>query len=174
MNGSIFFVHGTGVWESRRKSTKPDLRGTLKGTLDTIRQHIAASSLAGVSIDGPAWGEEIGPAWPDVQLALPKQSNTKAISADGIDQDDDSLWWEFLLTDPLAELRLAGLASPAISAMIPNADLAEIAIAEVVRGTALLDGELAAAGIDRRKIPMQPNGSLKARNLPRRRAQSAR
>jgi len=138
MDGSIFFVHGTGNWDGR----KPGVNAQLATTLDAIRRGLAKSKMSTITVDGPTWARDVAPDWPDISRVLPPALVTKAIG-DDVEPADDADYWELLLQDPLIELRLTGLGAVAESAPVIGGLLPAQTISDLTRGLALADADLA-------------------------------
>ena len=152
MDGSIFFVHGTGNWDGR----KPGVNAQLATTLDAIRRGLAKSKMSTITVDGPTWARDVAPDWPDISRVLPPALVTKAIG-DDVEPADDADYWELLLQDPLIELRLTGLGAVAESAPVIGGLLPAQTISDLTRGLALADADLANSGVDRAHLDAAAN-----------------
>jgi hypothetical protein len=110
VRGSLFFVHGTGIWDNR----KPGFDGELDHLTGRIQAAMNDSGLADVALHVPQWGRECGPQWPDVALVMSSAARTK--SAGGPPELDagatEVQMWELLAFDPVVERRLLALATP--------------------------------------------------------------
>ena len=97
MNGTLIFVHGTGVRQ----------RG-YDATMSAIREGCLRNGLDGVSIVGANWGAKFGVPVDAVDKTLPSEAVTRdAFDATRLtDADLDAAEWALLLDDPLFELRL--------------------------------------------------------------------
>lgn len=96
MQGSLMFVHGTGVREG------------LKNTLTQVRAGAAKwLDLAEDQVVGPEWGSQVGPKDLDMTSVLPPERTVRAISSDDAPTDTavDTPSWALLIEDPLLELR---------------------------------------------------------------------
>ncbi|MFJ3723482.1 hypothetical protein ACIPYQ_13045 [Streptomyces sp. NPDC090045] len=101
MQGSLMFVHGTGVREG------------LEHTLQQVRAGASKwLDLPSASVSGPAWGQEIGPADLDVTPILPPAARTRAaLEEEALDDSEvDVAAWGLLIDDPLIELRMLAAA----------------------------------------------------------------
>jgi hypothetical protein len=146
MDGSIFFVHGTGNWDGRR----PGINTQLATTLDAIRRGLARSKMSTITVDGPPWARDLAADWPDISQVLPQASATRTKRAIGENGEptDDADTWELLLQDPLIELRLVGLGAQAESAPRVGGLLPAQIVSELTRRLTLADADLANTGVD--------------------------
>jgi len=151
MQGSLFFVHGTGNWDERR----PGLAGHLDAVVTRIRQGLGDNGLADVTVHAPPWAGACAPAWPDVALALPPVVVSRSLQLQpggGPGAEPAGDLWDLLLLDPLIELRVAGLAAPADTAMVPGAMAPDVVLAGLANDLDLSSEQAATLGIETRDI----------------------
>ncbi len=96
MQGTLLFVHGTGV---RKKGFEAKLKA--------IRDGCRWARITGVDIQGVPWGDTAGVPTELINRTLPPSRTRAAIGQPG-PVDEDVALWDILLEDPLFELRLAG------------------------------------------------------------------
>ncbi len=98
MQGTLVFVHGTGVREAGfEKTWEAFQKGARRRGFDDI---------ALVACD---WGPAVGPDLGGIDASLPL---TAAQDPAGVDDTDSTAAWELLIDDPVFELRLAAEAAP--------------------------------------------------------------
>jgi hypothetical protein len=107
MDGTLVFVHGTGVRQAGYTAT-----------LTAVKKGIGAR-LPDVRVVGVDWGDKYGVSLQDVDDTLPPQILTRDASGalPLTDADLEAARWALLIDDPLFELRLAGQQSPAPSGL---------------------------------------------------------
>lgn len=93
MDGSLLFVHGTGV-------RQPGLRKLVA----VIEERCRANGLDGIELCDVPWGQMVGASLEGVAASLPDRVAPEATLAD---VSDSAGAWALLLDDPLFELRLA-------------------------------------------------------------------
>ncbi|MET9540464.1 hypothetical protein ABZY16_23610 [Streptomyces sp. NPDC006553] len=137
MEGSLVFVHGTGVREG------------LENTLEKVRTGMATLPLSPDSVCGPPWGEELGPDDLDVTPILPESSAITRAAAGGEVPDDvtDVATWGLLIDDPLIELRLLAVAPPARTGIVVNAEPAAVELRRLLDDAKVAPEALEAAGV---------------------------
>ncbi|MFE4309131.1 hypothetical protein ACFRR6_24140 [Streptomyces sp. NPDC056891] len=139
MEGSLVFVHGTGVREG------------LEDTLKKVRAGVKTLPLSPTSVFGPEWGKEIGPADLDVTPILPTSSESTRAAADGEAPDDHATEvaaWGLLIDDPLLELRLLAAAPPAETDLVIDEESAEVELQQLLDDAEVAPTALDAAGVD--------------------------
>lgn len=108
MNGTLFFIHGTGV---RREGWT-----TLWGR---VQDYAGIHGIEGVRFAGCNWGETLGVPVDLVPDTLPAEVRTKAaVEAPPGDAEVAAALWALLLDDPLFELRVAAEGAPVVPAGI--------------------------------------------------------
>lgn len=98
MEGTLYFVHGTGV----------RLDG-FKRTMELIRAGMSRAKLPEIRVEGNCWGHEFGVALDENEIStvLPK-AITKSPGWEPSDEEVEATFWDMLLDDPLFELRFVG------------------------------------------------------------------
>ncbi|WP_395359247.1 hypothetical protein ACHGLA_03950 [Streptomyces sp. YH02] len=145
MEGSLVFVHGTGVREG------------LDGTLKRVRAGVATAplSLPPGSVFGPPWGKEHGPADLDVTPVLPESSARTRAAADGEAPEADATdvaTWGLLIDDPLLELRLFALEPPAETGIAINEFPAEVELQQLLDDADVATEALTDAGVSEEEL----------------------
>jgi hypothetical protein len=107
MEGTLVFVHGTGVRQAGYTAT-----------LGTVEEGLRAR-LPDVRVIGIDWGDECGVPQEDISDALPPPILTRDASGALPLSDADRVVarWALLIDDPLFELRVAGQQAPTSSAL---------------------------------------------------------
>lgn len=128
MQGTFFFVHGTGV--------RTDAYESLWGV---IQRKARANGIDGVSFVGCPWGPERGANLDRIPLTLPVDSATRGGESDVSEGELVVALWALLLEDPLFELRVAAQAAAQGSALAPGEEtvdrVAEARVAALAVGT---------------------------------------
>lgn len=109
MQGSLVFVHGTGVREG------------LQQTLDRVRRGASRLGLPSQSVSAPPWGQEIGPTDLNVTPVLPEPAaSTRTAAEYEAPESSESgvATWGLLVDDPLLELRILAALAEATDTMI--------------------------------------------------------
>ncbi|MBY8847139.1 hypothetical protein [Streptomyces sp. SP2-10] len=138
MQGSLVFVHGTGVREG------------LQQTLDRVRKGTSRLGLPSESVSGPPWGQEIGPADLDVTPILPEPSagtRTAAAFETHESSDTDVATWGLLVDDPLLELRILAVAPSEERGIVVDAQSAEVELQQRMDEAEVTQAALQAAGV---------------------------
>jgi hypothetical protein len=111
LDGSLVFVHGTGV---------RDISASMQRIRAGAQQWIG---LPPQQVHGLEWGLAVGPTDLDVRPALPPDVATRALNAEPTDSERGYALWNLLVTDPSLELRLlASSTPPAAVAVVIGAD----------------------------------------------------
>jgi hypothetical protein len=103
MQGSLVFVHGTGV----RAAGWATLWGR-------VRDYAGIAGITGVKLVGCDWFRELGVPVDLVPDTLPSEAVTRSLTGLALSEEElAAAAWAILLDDPLFELRLAAQAAPA-------------------------------------------------------------
>ncbi|MCD2468451.1 hypothetical protein MBT42_33500 [Streptomyces sp. MBT42] len=138
MEGSLVFVHGTGVREG------------LKDTLEKVCAGVKTLPQSPISVVGPEWGKEIGPADLDVTPVLPASSAQTRAAAGGEAPGDvtDVATWGLLIDDPLLELRMLAAAPSARTGLVVNARTVAVELQQLLSDAEVAPEALEAAGVE--------------------------
>ncbi|MCX4986515.1 hypothetical protein [Streptomyces sp. NBC_00572] len=138
MEGSLVFVHGTGVREG------------VKDTLEKVRTGMEGLGLPRESVSAPHWGEKVGPADLDVTPILPESSvSTRAAMEVEAPESGESeaATWGLLIEDPLIELRIRAAARPGPADVVLGVVPLQVEVQQRMDGAAVPQGALKAAGV---------------------------
>ncbi len=143
MQGTLFFVHGTGVraegWAT---------------TWGRVRDYARIAGIDGVDFVGCAWGPKLGVPLDLIDSTLPPETVTRDATGEVAPTAAEiaAAAWALLLDDPLFELRLAAdgtrSTAPAASEIVVDGDLPDQEAVAMLRGLAGRAGTLDLAGTD--------------------------
>lgn len=101
MQGTLFFVHGTGVRQAGYDQT-----------WGNVQAGASAAGIIGVTMVGSPWGPRLGVTADRVSETLPPDISTRSVGdTPPTEAEVDLATWALLVQDPLFELRLAGQAT---------------------------------------------------------------
>jgi hypothetical protein len=111
MQGTLIFVHGTGVRQADHDAS-----------LTAIRDGAARNGLTGITIVGCLWGDHAGVKLDRVEATLPPGTSTRSLTAAPPTAAElEVATWALLLDDPLFELRVAAQGAPAAGGVVIGA-----------------------------------------------------
>ncbi|WP_328946113.1 GPI inositol-deacylase [Streptomyces sp. NBC_00250] len=135
MEGSLVFVHGTGVRE---------------GAEDTRQRIVDGMGMHTKSVTAPPWGQKVGPADLSVTPILPESAAATraamgAVAPEG--SETEVATWGLLIEDPLIELRVRAAARPERTGTIVGALGPKTEVQQRLDRAEVVEGALKTAGV---------------------------